>query len=184
MKVKLSTIVLLICTACGDTKFAGQTGGQPPQEQAKPQPVIQQPQTPPPTTLPPQSVDPSVPASAVTQGSFTVWAEPENPHCIPYKIHIRVKLPSNTANYTRQDLSGMLIGTDGYAQNLQAQSLWTFIGGGRFVFSGDAAELVVPVPAAENLVQDTINVRSQLLNEQQTLRVIFGNGQSQSCTFF
>lgn len=138
---------------------------------------------------------PSVaPTEAVTVGSFTAWADPANPaERQDYTIFIEVKLPSNGSplSYTKEDLSGLLIGTDGYTQAIeqsfapiqmatlpfdvpfQPSSQPTFDPKGQFVVNGNIAKISFMVPGADRKVQDTIQIRSKLLNESQTVSLVF-----------
>jgi hypothetical protein len=119
----------------------------------------------------PQNLPP-VPQQAITQGSFTVWANPPNPvEAQPYNIHIRVKLPSNVSQYGRNDLSGTLLGTDGYVQPMNG--IFSFIQPFYFVPGTGFAELVMRIPGAKGGVNDTIKVTSKLINESQSISILF-----------
>ncbi len=107
---------------------------------------------------------------AVTKGSFTAWTEPEDP--IPnkdYLIIIQIKLPAKMKlnRYPLKDLSGKLVGTDGYEQQIpEDPARYLPIKEGRM-------QLVVTVPGAAKLVKDRIEIKSNLLKEQQTLEIEF-----------
>ena len=114
------------------------------------------------------------PTSAVRKGSFTVWANPENPQPNQeYVIYTSIRLPRGTENYDAGDISGQLIGTDGFAIP---------VGGARnpfskFVFSAEKAKAVVTtrVPgAATSGIRDDISINSKLLSEKQSLTLVFG----------
>ena len=124
----------------------------------------------------------------VKKGSFTVWTVPEDPDPgQPYDIHILIDLPERLKRYSHADLSGTVIGTDGYRQRLP----WDFFipdatttidaDGNRTVVgrTGDLplrsgqALLIVRIPRAAALVRDTIEIRSRLLREKQTLKIVF-----------
>lgn len=125
------------------------------------------------------------PRNVVTKGSFSAWTMPENPNPgQAYTITIEVKLPSNVSQYQRSDLSGMVIGTDGYQQSL---SYDFFKNSQRFEQGIDMARLHVRVPGGANLVRDEIQIQSLLLNESQVLHLQFGHGngtfQQASTTF-
>jgi hypothetical protein len=131
------------------------------------------------TTTPAAPAAPVIPESAVTKGSFSAWTEPPSPRAMEnYWIVIRVKLPSDIGEYSRNDLSGQVVGTDMYVQSLSAMpgasqiDKWKGPPENFFTFSG-GAELRIGVPGAYTLVQDTINIRSAVLKEQQTLTLIF-----------
>jgi len=118
----------------------------------------------------------TVPQGAVTQGSFTVWADPPNPAPFQdYQIFIRVSLPSNTTQYFLSDISGTLVGTDGYHQPL-SESIRTNSykpGQPSFNFAGQTADISLWVPGTYSKVQDTVQVRSTLLSESQNITIVF-----------
>jgi hypothetical protein len=108
---------------------------------------------------------------AIVKGSFTVWTVPKDPQPFQdYLIIIQVQLPAKTRQYRRDDLSGMVIGTDRYEQVLPGfgQPL------GRFLpVENNMTQLAIPVPGAERLVRDTITVESKLLKEKQKIEIEF-----------
>lgn len=129
----------------------------------------------PPVSAPPpvQTVPIPAPQQAITQGSFTVWADPPNPvEAQPYNIHVRVKLPSNVTQYNRSDLSGTLFGTDGYFQPMNG--IFSFLQPFYFVPGMGYAELVMRIPGAKRGVNDTLKVTSKLINESQSISIWFG----------
>lgn len=145
---------------------------------ATPMPIA----TPLPTVLPvipsqqPVLPSPNLPPNAVTKGSFTVWANPANP--APgqnYDIFIAVRLPTTVSAYMESDLSGSIIGTDGYQQAIKANSIFGGISMQTFSYvpGSGVAQLVVHVPGAQTKVQDTVNVHSALLNESQNIAIFF-----------
>ncbi len=106
--------------------------------------------------------------NAVTAGSFTVWTIPEDP--LPfqnYQIVIQIKMKDNRKTYPINDVSGRVIGTDTYTQEIP--------GGRRGVLPvvNKHVRFSVYVPGAANLVEDTILIRSQLLNESQSIKIVF-----------
>lgn len=109
--------------------------------------------------------------NAVTEGSFTVWTEPEDP--APgegYLILIEVKLPDKVRRYPRSDLTGMVTGTDGWRQPLpgNASPVQPYL-----PVDENTVQLQVAVPGAGRLVQDTVQIRSRMLKEEQVLRIVF-----------
>ena len=121
----------------------------------------------------PSPVPSPVPQQSITQGSFTVWANPPNPQeGQRYDVHIRVKLPSNAMQYNRADLSGTLFGTDGYFQSING--FFGFIQPFFYTPGTDYAELIMPIPGAKRGVNDSLKVTSRLLNESQTISIWFG----------
>lgn len=130
--------------------------------------------------------------SAVTKGSFTAWTEPKNPvEGQPYKIIIEIRIPKDVVRYRSSDLSGFVLGTDGWKQKLPIDTRLAPGGtassrnGKTFVLRRNAylpvvdrkVQLIVGVLGAERLVRDTITVKSRLLNEQQKIELVFGGPQ-------
>lgn len=113
----------------------------------------------------------SVPSYAVTQGSFSAWTVPEDPEPEEdYVIHIAVRLPEKLANspkFRLRDISGMVVGTDGYKQVIQYKSNQTAM-----VEQG-AVHLTIPVYGARKKVRDTIRIESKLLKEKQIIHLEF-----------
>jgi hypothetical protein len=120
---------------------------------------------------------------AVTKGSFTAWAVPAKPKPgESYWIHIEVQLPSDVQNYTQNDLSGFVIGTDMYERGIGRDSQGAGGFGGpslgqdhpdQFQFLGTKATVAVWVPGAQYLVRDTVKIRSDLLQEEQSIEIVF-----------
>ncbi len=116
--------------------------------------------------------------NVVEAGSFRAWTIPEDPAPRQsYQIVIEVNLPSDVEDYRKDDLSGLVIGTDEYRQQIGGDGNGFFdslfgtledfeVGVGR-------AQLTVMVPGAANLVEDTIEIESAILGESQTLKIIF-----------
>ena len=109
--------------------------------------------------------------NAVTEGSFTVWTDPDDP--IPgetYTIMIEVRLPENVTHYPRKDLAGLVTGTDGWEQPLpgNAKPVQQYL-----PIHNHTVQLEVDVPGAGRRVRDTIQLRSKLLKEEQVLKIVF-----------
>ncbi len=117
----------------------------------------------------------AAPETAQIAGSFAVWAQPPNPSPTQdYQLFIEVKLPPNTAAYTMADLTGSITGTDHYSQRLsQSRRSNVPFSVPTFKTGNGTAILAVWVPGAEYRVADTVQVRSALLNEQQSIRIVF-----------
>jgi hypothetical protein len=118
--------------------------------------------------------DIKLPEDAVVKGSFRVWTIPADPAPLQdYQIHIDIKLPSNVNNYTKQDLSGRVTGTDGYQQTIgrDADDMGEMTQ--QFEALQGRATLVISVPGALNLVKDTININSTILSEEQDIEIVF-----------
>lgn len=110
-----------------------------------------------------------VPESAITKGSFTVWTEPENPRPrTSYEIIIQVELPKSTKQYRLSDLTGSVRGTDGYLK------LVKYPANERRTVKDGTVQLAITIPGAAQLVKDVIQIRSKVLNEEQTIEIIFG----------
>ncbi|MBI1349189.1 hypothetical protein GC163_23210 [bacterium] len=109
-----------------------------------------------------------VPPSAITRGSFTVWTEPKDPKPrSKYEIVIQVKLPPSVKQYRLRDLTGMVVGTDGYRKQI------TFKSTERKAVKEGVVQIAITIPGAAQLVKDTIQIRSQVLDEEQTIEIIF-----------
>lgn len=110
----------------------------------------------------------NVPARAVTKGSFSAWTEPEDPQPFePYVIIISVRLPEKIKKYRPRDLSGIVLGTDGYKQLIRFSTSQ--------VVDPEAGvvQFQIQVPGARQLVRDTIRIESKLLKEKQVLQLEF-----------
>ncbi len=126
---------------------------------------------------------------AVTKGSFTVWTEPEHPRTRePYMIIIEVRLREGSRVYRVNDLSGYVIGSDGYKQKIPVDveapnnSFYTdedkrmqkLSSSKQIKVRNDKVPLAIKVPGANRLVKDTIQIRSRRLRERQELELVFG----------
>ncbi|MAG93215.1 MAG: hypothetical protein CMJ48_05645 [Planctomycetaceae bacterium] len=112
---------------------------------------------------------------AITKGNFTVWTVPEDPGPREkYVIVIEVKIPENKKlrRYPRSDLVGFVSGTDGYRKRFPTRSE---VRVSKYLKIKDGVtRLVVPIPAAERLVRDTIRVEStRILKEKQVIEIEF-----------
>lgn len=141
----------------------------------------------------------NLPRNSVQAGSFAAWTTPQgvdnvarrfkppgDPGDSPqpgelYHITIQIKLPPNRKTYSLSDLSGEVIGTDKYRQKIPQG---VYIVGpdkklvkpprtGKIDVKKNVVEIIVVVPGAARLVEDTIHVESQLLKESQTLTLKF-----------
>ncbi len=135
------------------------------------------------------------PKNAVKAGSFTAWTIPiaenfgekttagDNPRPgQDYHIVIQVKVPTKRNSYSIADLSGKVVGTDGYVQPIPSQAFFQDEDGRmiraklgrRLPIVEGVVQIIIRVPGAEALVKDTIRIKSKLLKENQTLELIFG----------
>lgn len=135
------------------------------------------------------------PKNAVRKGSFSAWTIPiaqrfgEKPQAgdsprpgQAYFIVIQVQVPEGRRTYKVNDLSGKIVGTDGYQQLIPAQAFVQHKSGklvraqiGRLLPIIDGVvQILIRVPGADALVKDTVSVKSRSLKEQQTLELVFG----------
>jgi hypothetical protein len=140
------------------------------------------------------------PKNAVRKGSFSAWTIPiaqrfgEKPEAgdsprpgQAYFIVIQVQIPEGRRTYKINDLSGKIVGTDGYQQLIPAQAFVQDKSGrlvraqiGRLLPIIDGVvQILIQVPGAEALVKDTVSVKSRSLSEQQTLELVFGESSKE-----
>lgn len=111
---------------------------------------------------------PNIPKYAVTKGSFSAWTDPKDPEPgRSYEIVIQFRLPGNVKSYKGSDLTGMVIGTDGYKQVIKFSRTESFP-----VQDGNI-QVRIRVPGADRLVRDTIRIESKLLHEKQMIEIEF-----------
>lgn len=111
---------------------------------------------------------PNIPKYAVTKGSFSAWTDPKDPEPgKSYEIVIQFRLPPNVKSYKGSDLTGMVIGTDGYRQPIKFSRTESFP-----VQDGNI-QVRIRVPGADRLVRDTIRIESKLLHEKQMIEIEF-----------
>lgn len=111
-----------------------------------------------------------IPSQAVTKGSFTVWTEPEDPRPgEKYVIMIQIKLKNSVKKYPRRDLKGKVVGTDNYMDHFGGPTE----SGYEEVKNNTVTLRACEVPGAQQLVKDVITVESKLLNEKQTIELVF-----------
>ena len=145
-------------------------------------------------------IGPVVPGNAVRKGSFTAWTVPtfginyskrfgepdpkpgDSPRPgQPYHIIIQMKIPRGKTTYAlASDLTGKIVGTDGYRQRIPENTLVLGADGKTFVqprgsirVKNGLVHIQVFVPGAERLVKDTIEISSKMLKEEQTLELVF-----------
>jgi hypothetical protein len=121
------------------------------------------------------------------KGSFSAWTVPKDPKPgQDYQIVIRIKLSKSSRKYRVDDLSGTVIGTDGYnlvipfdrrkLDKTKAEKngkLLPVKPGEYLKIVNNHVQLVVDIPGAAGLVKDTIEVRSKKLKENQKLVIEF-----------
>lgn len=125
--------------------------------------------------------------NAVTKGSFTAWTDPADPQPgQPYQIIIQIRLPERIRQYSISDLSGKVVGTDKYVQQIPVDPSkpysTTTLRGSRVVQAkvseplrvfDQKVQLMIKIPGAQQLVRDTIHISSKVLDESQTLEIEF-----------
>ena len=124
----------------------------------------------------------------VSRGSFSAWTVPEDPEPRKdYMIVIRIKLPDKTKLYRISDLSGKVEGSDLYKQYLPFDPNRKDLGarsesGGQIVRLRTSSrlrviknhvEIMIPVKGGDDLVGDTIHIKSRMLDEDQKLEIEF-----------
>jgi hypothetical protein len=126
---------------------------------------LKQPGSPPLANPPPKN---SPGSKAISKGSFTVWTFPEDPSPgQSYWVIIQVKHKDKLVNYTRADLSGTVEGTDTYRTQIATHNpanLWV---------KGNIARLALFIPGGAKLVKDVIEIKSALLEEEQSISISF-----------
>jgi len=106
--------------------------------------------------------------NAITKGRFTVWTIPEDPGpSQSYWIIIQVKHENPLIDYTRVDLSGTVVGTDGYLTQIATHNP------ANLQVTDNIAKLALQIPGGAGLVKDTIEVKSSILEEEQTIVITF-----------
>jgi len=138
------------------------------------------------------------PDSAIKAGNFSVWPWPVEKIKIKgnpvlgkagefpaprqdYLIVIRILVPGNRKSVSIRDFSGSVLGTDTYRQVIP-EGCYYFASTGRLVpvrtrpkipVIDGQAELVVRVPGGAAFVEDTISIRSEILDEEQEIKLTF-----------
>ena len=141
-----------------------------------------------------------VPKNAVRAGSFAAWTTPVFDNRFPrpfgapdpqpgdpprplqkYWITIQLKVPEGRRRFPVRDLTGEIIGTDGYTQKIPDHT-FELTDEGKLLPLGrrkvvrvvdGVVQFVVVVPGARDLVKDTIVVKSKLLKEEQEMELVF-----------
>ena len=137
-----------------------------------------------------------LPKNAVQAGSFAAWWIPKverygekvEPGQLPrvgqeYRIYVQIRVPEDRPVLKVEDLSGEIVGTDGYKQLIPDRAwvpdddgnLVRAAGARSFLHARDGAvEIVFKVQGAGKAgIRDTIRIRSRLLNEEQVLTLEF-----------
>lgn len=128
----------------------------------------------PPAPAPVTEVVPPVPEKVVKKGSFSVFTIPVDPEPgKSYDIVITVDLSSadEISNYKQSDLTGSIMGTDGFMYGLGSNldGIETF----NFMPEKLQAVLKITIPGAIKNTKDTVKINSSLLEESQTIELVF-----------
>jgi hypothetical protein len=162
--------MLAMASCANKANFSSNGNNQP----ARTDPKVKPSPTPPPITPVPTPTPAPLPPNAIVQGSFTVWADPPHPmEKQSYFIHVRVTLPASVTNYSKMDLSGTLVGTDGYSQTINDPVMGFITQKFHFTPGSGSAELVMLIPGALQGINDKLQVTSRMLQESQTVLVHF-----------
>jgi len=139
----------------------GKTQPEAPPNEPPPKPVSEKPAPPTP------QIRPSPPHATVV-GAFSAWTEPEFP--APgdaYVIVIQVTLPERIKRYSSGDLSGVIIGADGYRKYIRGHKA-------HFLpIVHHTARLRIPVIGAERARQDNIIIQSRILRQRQLIQLSY-----------
>lgn len=136
----------------------------------------------------------NLPPNAVQAGNFAAWwiplaqryGEVVEPGQLPrigqnYHIHVQIQIPVGRGSFRVDDLTGEIIGTDGYKQLIPDRA-WVYGDDGQLTRATGRllpvrdriVEIVFKVTASDKAgVRDTIRIRSRLLNEEQLLTLEF-----------
>jgi hypothetical protein len=114
----------------------------------------------------------NLPRKFFSKGSFTVWTDPQDP-APSEDYHIVVQVDVSDARnkggrYPKRDISGSVVGTDNYRQKFGGPEA-----DGYFDVVKNRVQFRILVPGAAQLVRDTIEVRSEMLKEHQTIEIVF-----------
>ncbi|MBL4883463.1 MAG: hypothetical protein JKY95_02865 [Planctomycetaceae bacterium] len=111
-------------------------------------------------------------ARVFTKGSFSAWTVPNDPDPGEnYVIVIVVKLPSRVKRYRASDLSGMVVGTDGYRLAIPGPAYTR--GKVYLPIKNRMVQMKVTVQGGASRVRDVINIRSTSLKEKQRIELEF-----------
>lgn len=139
----------------------GKTDSEAPPSESPPKPAPEKPVPQPPQVRP-------APPHATIVGAFSAWTEPEFP--APgeaYVIVIQVTLPERIKRYSSADLSGVIIGADGYRKYIRGHKA-------HFLpIVHHSARLRIPVIGAERARQDTIIIQSKILRQRQLIELSY-----------
>ncbi len=112
--------------------------------------------------------------NVVSKGSFTAWTVPQDPEPRQdYLIIIQIKLPAKIKRYRQEDLSGFLVGDDGYTTPIGEYRGNKFPKRFYGKFDMKAKQFMIKIPGAAAKVKDEIRIESRILKEKQKLVIVF-----------
>lgn len=189
MKLRLLTLLVsaaALSASCNDNSFSGGSKEPAQPKAATVEPIdadslgkAQEDETPAPVKSkePIKTETKTKKAGAVSEGSFTAWAEPSNPGTLQdYDIFIEIDLKKDASSYKLDDLSGRLTGTDAFTQEIPTGRRSTGLPNAPFdiTISGQKATVKMRVPGAfYPSTLDTVSLHSKALNENATLKIQF-----------
>jgi hypothetical protein len=111
---------------------------------------------------------------SVTKGSFTVWTEPLDPiPNQPYIIVVQFRVPEGLDAFPKSDLVIDVVGTDNFHLRLPDPRRGLKLIGELPVINSET-QLLIPIPGADSLVQDAIQIESRkILEEKQSMLIEF-----------
>jgi hypothetical protein len=111
------------------------------------------------------------PEHAVIQGNFTVWTVPAMPTPgEPYSIIIEIRYPKHLKRYPSNDISGVVVGTDGYRKTFPGSIHTTY----RRL--DHTVQITVPVVGGQSISRDTIYIQSRILRQRRVLLLDYAKG--------
>jgi len=106
------------------------------------------------------------------KGSFSAWTVPNDPDPgQDYVIVVVVKLPTRVKKYRASDLSGIVVGTDGYRQAIPGPAYSR--GKVYLPMKDQMVQLKITVPGGASRVRDVVEIRSTMLKEKQRIELEF-----------
>ncbi|MDC0308067.1 MAG: hypothetical protein P8M30_08090 [Planctomycetaceae bacterium] len=111
---------------------------------------------------------------SITKGSFTVWTEPLDPiPNQPYIIVVQFRVPEGLDSFPKSDLVIDVVGTDNFHLRLPDPRRGFKLIGELPVINSET-QLLIPIPGADSLVQDAIQIESRkILEEKQSMLIEF-----------
>jgi hypothetical protein len=110
---------------------------------------------------------PQPPLHAVEAGNFAAWTEPPFPKPgEPYYIVLLIRLPDHVKRYPQSDLTGLVIGSDGFRKPIWGSAR------GTLPLVHQTVRIMIPVVGSQHGSVDTIMVQSRILRERRMIRLV------------